>query len=91
MPWLDRWQRPIEAAGNLTYSTYLLHFPMQLAFAVAAMATGITIPIGEAWFLAAYLAAVLIAGRAVFLSFERPLQDMIRNTALAPRRTRATA
>jgi peptidoglycan/LPS O-acetylase OafA/YrhL len=91
MPWLDRWQRPIEAAGNLTYSTYLLHFPMQLAFAVAALAAGIAIPIGEAWFLAAYLAAVLIAGRAVFLWFESPLQDMIRSAALAPARTRATA
>ena len=91
MPWLDRWQRPIQAAGNLTYSTYLIHFPLQLAFAIVALSTGMAIPIGEAWFLAAYVAVVLIAGRLVFLRFEAPLQDLIRSAALTPERTRAAA
>jgi peptidoglycan/LPS O-acetylase OafA/YrhL len=91
MPWLVRWQRPIEIAGNLTYSTYLIHFPMQLAFAIAALGLGLTVPVGEPWFLAAYLAAVLGAGRLVFLRFEGPMQDAVRKLALAPARTPAVA
>jgi peptidoglycan/LPS O-acetylase OafA/YrhL len=91
LPWLDRWQGPIQAAGNMTYSTYLIHFPLQLAIAIAALAFGIAIPIGEAWFLAVYVAVVLIAGRITFLRFEAPAQDFIRGAALSPARARAAA
>lgn len=91
MAWLDRWQRPIQDAGNLTYSTYLIHFPIQLAVAVASLWLGLTVPVGEAWFLAAYVAVVLIAGRVVFARFERPMQDLVRNAALTPTRPQKAA
>lgn len=91
MAWLHRWQRPIQDAGNLTYSTYLIHFPLQLAVAVAALGLGITVPVGEAWFLAAYIAVVLITGRFVFVRFEGPMQDLVRTVALAPTQPRKIA
>ncbi|MCY7340177.1 MAG: acyltransferase [Sphingomonas bacterium] len=87
---LERYQRQIQAAGNLTYSTYLIHFPLQLAVAIAALASGIALPVGEAWFLIAYLAAAIIIGRIVFVRFEAPAQAMIRAATLT-KRARATA
>ena len=88
---LDRWQVQIQAAGNLTYSTYLIHFPMQLIVAIAALAGGIALPVGEAWFLFAYLAAAILIGRIVFVRFEAPMQALIRAATLAPSGMRAAA
>ncbi len=75
---LDRWQRPIHAAGNLTYSTYLIHFPMQLCVAIVVLQSGIALPLSEPWFLLAYLATAIVLGRIVFIRFEAPMQRLIR-------------
>ena len=90
-PALDRWQAPIQAAGNLTYSTYLIHFPMQLGVAIVALAAGITLPLAEAWFLLAYLTASIVIGRIVFVRFEAPMQDLIRTATLSTKGKRAAA
>ena len=89
--WLERWQGSIQAAGNMTYSTYLVHFPMQLVVAILAIAGGIALPVGEAWFLFAYLAAVILVGRVVFVRFEAPMQALIRSATLSPAGKRAAA
>ena len=82
---LDRWPRAIQAAGNLTYSTYLIHFPLQLATAIGCAAAGMVLPLQSPVFLIAYLAATMIAGRWLFIRFERPAQSWIRRVALTPR------
>jgi peptidoglycan/LPS O-acetylase OafA/YrhL len=87
--WLDRWQSPIQAGGNLTYSTYLIQFPLQLIIVTGLLALGIAPPVDKPWFLFAYLAATIILGRVVFLRFEAPAQRMIRAAMLA--RTAETA
>ena len=76
---LDRFARPIEVAGNLTYSTYMCHFPMQLMLAIVVAATGVLPPLQSPAFLLAYVSAVLVVGYFVFEQFERPAQDAIRN------------
>ena len=78
-PALDRWQRPIQAAGNLTYSSYLCHFPLQLIVAVIAAAAGIAVPVSSPLFLIAYLGVTLVVSRLVFERFERPAQAWIRS------------
>jgi len=88
---LDRWQKGIQAAGNLTYSTYLIHFPIQLGVGILVMASGIVLPVGEAWFLIAYLATCIVLGRVVFVRFEGPVQEWIRAATLNPKRERITA
>ena len=88
---LERFEQPIQAAGNLTYSTYLTHFPMQLAIAIIALATGIALPVGEAWFLLAYLGGTIVIGRFVFTRFEAPMQKLIRDATLSPSRATAAA
>lgn len=89
--WLERWQATVRAAGNLTYSTYLIHFPLQLGVAIVAVALNLTLPVGEAWFLLAYLAASIVFGRIVFVRFEAPVQDLIRSLTLKPRSATASA
>ena len=85
---LDRWARPIRAAGNLTHSTYLCHFPLQLVLAITLATTGLVAPVASPWFLTAYLAATLVVGHLVFTRFEKPVQDWLRNWA-SPRATAA--
>lgn len=75
---LDRLERPVQAAGNLTYSTYLCHFPLQLVVAIVAAASGVVIPARSPLVLVAYLAATMVVGRLVYLKFELPAQDAIR-------------
>lgn len=86
---LERFERPIQAAGNLTYSTYLTHFPLQLTIAIIALATGIKLPVDEAWFLIAYLGMTIVIGRIVFIRFEAPIQTLIRDATLTPSRAAA--
>jgi hypothetical protein len=40
----------------------LIHFPLQLTIAIAAMAGGFALPVGQPWFLLAYLGATLVLG-----------------------------
>lgn len=82
---LERWQHAIRAAGNLTYSTYLIHFPLQLAFAVICAAMGIVPPVNSWWFFVGYLAVTLIVSGILFQRFERPAQAWIREMAFQPR------
>ena len=82
---LEPWQAPIQAAGNLTYSSYLCHFPLQLILAIAAAASGRALPIDNPLFLVAYLGATLVVGRLVYMRFERPAQDWIRSLTLTRR------
>ena len=76
--------------GNATYSSYLIHFPMQLLAVLAVDAAGIDRAIfyNPAVFLA-YLAAVIASSLAVYRWFERPAQDWIRSVALAGRQRAA--
>jgi peptidoglycan/LPS O-acetylase OafA/YrhL len=81
-PWLTRWKRPVQFAGNLTYSSYLLHFPLQLMLAIGVSASGLIPPLTSAWFLAAYLGATLAAAALSYRWFELPAQRWIRQGTL---------
>ena len=78
-PLLDRWQGPVEAAGNLTYSTYLLHFPLQLLLAIFVASSGWAPNLADPLFLAAYLGITIAAGLASYRWFEVPAQAWLRN------------
>ena len=82
MPLLFRWQGAVNAAGNLTYSSYLLHFPMQLLLAIFVAASGIVLPITSSLFLAAYLGVALGAAALSYRWFELPAQRWIRRRTL---------
>jgi peptidoglycan/LPS O-acetylase OafA/YrhL len=77
--------RGIETLGNMTYATYLLHFPVQLAMVLALAALGVAIPKFSLAFLLLYLGIVLALAVPVYRWFELPMQQAIRRRALVPR------
>jgi peptidoglycan/LPS O-acetylase OafA/YrhL len=78
-------QRAAEAAGNTTYASYLLHFPIQLATAIGFSAAGMPIPWQSPALLLAFLIATLAASYLTYRWFEAPAQVLIRHTLLRRR------
>lgn len=79
---LGRLQKPIQAAGNLTYSSYLMHFPLQLVVAIAATASGVALPLTNPLFLLAYIVGTLTVAALSYKAFEVPLQNWLRKRTL---------
>jgi peptidoglycan/LPS O-acetylase OafA/YrhL len=71
-------QAAIVAAGNMTYSSYLLHFPLQLVIVLCFAAAGRPVPVYDGALFAVYLLTVLLLSYAAFRFFEAPAQDFIR-------------
>ena len=67
--------------GDLTYSSYLIHFPLQLLAVTLTTAMGTALDWRSPWLLAGYLAATFTAARLVFDRFERPWQERLRTKA----------
>ena len=82
---LDRWQGPIQSAGNLTYSSYLLHFPLQLTVAIGIAATGSALPMASPAFLLAYVAGTLALSALSYRALEVPAQRWLRRRMLPAR------
>lgn len=66
--------------GDISYSTYLLHFPLQLAFLLCVDLSGM----GRAtfyspWAFILYFAILIPLASASFKYFERPMQRALRN------------
>lgn len=76
--------RAAQALGNLTYSSYLVHLPIQIAAMMALTAAGSRVPAQHVWFLLTYLGVVLVASTLVFRWLEMPAQDALRRRFLAP-------
>jgi peptidoglycan/LPS O-acetylase OafA/YrhL len=72
-------QRIVEAAGNMTYSSYLIHFPIQLAIALIFTSASQPIPYHHAGLFSAFFLTTLIASYFIYRFFEAPAQTMIRN------------
>jgi peptidoglycan/LPS O-acetylase OafA/YrhL len=75
----------VEAAGNMTYSSYLLHFPIQLLIALGFAMSGSPIPFYDGWFFAAFVTVTLLASYLTYRYFEAPAQALLRNTLLRNR------
>ncbi len=78
-------QTVVEAAGNMTYSSYLLHFPIQLMVVIGFTMLGTKIPLCDVRFFGIYLAAILLVSYLAYRYFEAPAQNLIRTVLLRPR------
>jgi peptidoglycan/LPS O-acetylase OafA/YrhL len=78
-------QKAVEAAGNMTYSSYLLHFPIQLTMVIGFTLAKAQIPLYDATFFGIYLAVTLLASYLAFRYFEAPAQNLLRELMLRPR------
>ncbi|HWA89225.1 MAG TPA: acyltransferase [Rhizomicrobium sp.] len=72
------WER-LSFLGDISYSTYMLHFPMQLGLALIAAHTALTPDSFESPLaLVAFYAVLIGLGALCFRFFERPLQNRLR-------------
>ena len=62
----------IEAAGNMTYASYLLHFPLQLALVILFSALGASLPFYSTVFFCLFLTGTLLASYFVYKYLEFP-------------------
>ena len=66
--------------GDITYASYLIHFPIQLVLAPAIVLLGLT---PDYWaVLVSYLGLVIFMSFIAFRYFEMPVQNLIRNRLL---------
>ena len=80
--------RRLSPLGDISYSTYLLHFPLQLLVALVALSWGLKPSAFQSTFaLGTFFAALIVLGALSYRYFERPLQVVIREagrTRLSP-------
>jgi peptidoglycan/LPS O-acetylase OafA/YrhL len=76
-------EKLVQAAGNMTYSSYLLHFPIQLIIAVGYSIARAPIPFYDGWFFLAYIGVTLLASYLTYRYFEAPAQALIRSHLLS--------
>lgn len=74
--------------GNTTYSSYLIHFPLQLMLMLAFVQKPELVPVQSPWFLAAFVVAVFVLGERVYQLFEKPAQDFLRARMSMPEAAR---
>jgi peptidoglycan/LPS O-acetylase OafA/YrhL len=82
-------QRLLEAAGDMTYSSYLVHFPVQLVIALGFALSAHPIPFYEAWFFLMFVTSTLLISYLTYRYFEAPAQTLLRHHLLRDARTTA--
>lgn len=79
-----KWER-FSFLGDISYSTYMLHFPMQLVLALIAAHLTLTPAFFENGVALIVFYAVLIAlGLLSYNKFERPTQNLLRGSRKRP-------
>jgi peptidoglycan/LPS O-acetylase OafA/YrhL len=68
----------LVTAGSMTYSSYLLHVPIQLTVAIAATYARWAIPIYSSAFFLCFLAGTLLLSYLCYRYFEMPAQNYLR-------------
>lgn len=76
---LNKFRSFIEVIGNMTYSSYLLHFPTQLIISLFCIIYSIEINIYNQFFFISYIFFILMISYITYFSFEKPIQKYIRN------------
>jgi peptidoglycan/LPS O-acetylase OafA/YrhL len=71
--------RVLVPAGNMTYSSYLLHVPLQIVTVLICTAAGLRLPIENPLFFLGYLVITLVLSKWSYSYLEVPAQDWLRN------------
>jgi peptidoglycan/LPS O-acetylase OafA/YrhL len=77
-----RLQHVVEAAGNMTYSSYLLQFPIQLVMVLGLSFIRAPIPLYDNAFFGFFIGTTLLASYFTYRYFEEPTQRLIRGLLL---------
>ena len=68
----------VTVLGNATYSSYLLHFPLQLGVVMAFEAAGQTMDLSSNWFFSIYILGTVALSVLCYKRYERPAQNWLR-------------
>lgn len=71
--------KTIEVLGNMTYSSYLIHFPIQLLVALYFLNVEQNIPYNSQLFFIIFILITLFLSYFTYKYFELPVQNFIRN------------
>jgi peptidoglycan/LPS O-acetylase OafA/YrhL len=71
---------PLVYLGTLSYSIYLVHYPLQLALHVVSVATGMVMPYGNAFFLIGFLLLTFAVASLTYRFIEIPCKRLIRGS-----------
>jgi peptidoglycan/LPS O-acetylase OafA/YrhL len=82
--------RILVPAGNMTYASYLLHVPIQIAVVAYCNHAGIGVPFYNDAFFLLFLAVTLALSHLTFVYFEMPAQKLMRRTFMAKRQLGVT-
>ena len=75
--------RRTRLIGDITYSTYLIHFPIQLAILLAVKQWGLAVDFTSPMVFCGFLGVVLLLAVPVYYRFELPMQKWLRARLLA--------
>jgi peptidoglycan/LPS O-acetylase OafA/YrhL len=78
-------QRVVEAAGNMTYSSYLLQFPIQLVMMLGLSIIRAPVPLYDHAFFGLFIGTTLLASYFTYRHFEEPTQRLVRSLLLQSR------
>ncbi|SDU14231.1 Peptidoglycan/LPS O-acetylase OafA/YrhL, contains acyltransferase and SGNH-hydrolase domains [Verrucomicrobium sp. GAS474] len=81
----DSLRKYVESAGNMTYSSYLLHFPIQLGLVLIFTRSGQGVPLYHNAFFLLYMGITCVAAFLAYRYFEAPAQASIRKNGLRKR------
>jgi peptidoglycan/LPS O-acetylase OafA/YrhL len=68
----------LEAAGNMTYSSYLAQFPIQVLVALGFAMSGNPVPFYDTWFFLTFVGSTLLISFLTYRYFEAPAQALLR-------------
>jgi len=72
-------QKMIVVAGNMTYSSYLIHFPLQLAIALYFLNAERQIPYYSTLFFIGFFFTTFVLSHYIYRFFELPAQKYLRD------------
>jgi peptidoglycan/LPS O-acetylase OafA/YrhL len=71
--------------GDISYSTYMLHFPLQLLVVLMALRLGLAPAFFmQGWVMLAFLALLIALAALSYRYFEKPMQDVLRGRRRRP-------
>ena len=71
-------KKMLSVLGNLTYSSYLIHLPIQIIICLIFINIEQTIPVEEKEFFLLYISLVLFISYFSFKYYESPIRDYLR-------------
>jgi peptidoglycan/LPS O-acetylase OafA/YrhL len=77
-----KWGRSTRVIGDITYATYLIHFPIQLVILLTAKYFGLMIDFNSPVTFLLFFGTVILVSIPIYHYFELPMQQMCRRRLL---------